>query len=122
MVLRISDGGRVGSQISGVSKERQICRRRQGVGCSPELAVITPVDAMPFQFFELDMVAWTDRSPLEGIVPSPVRLGLIEVRCRELLLAGEEIRVAIRLPATIGLVYRLRRFGCGPVKCAGWAC
>ena len=95
--------------------------RRQGAGCFPELAVIQRVDAMSFQSFQLDMMAWAHRGPLERVVPSPKLTCLIKVGCRELRVV-EEVRIAVRLPAAIGLSYGLRRFGRGPVKCVGWAC
>jgi hypothetical protein len=95
--------------------------RRQGAGCFPELAVIQRVDGMSFQSFQLDMMAWAHRGPLERVVPSPKLTCLIKVGCRELRVV-EEVRIAVRLPAAIGLSYGLRRFGRGPVKCVGWAC
>jgi hypothetical protein len=56
---------------------------------------------MSFQSFQLDVMAWPHRCPLERVVPSPKLTCLIEV-------VVEEIRIAVRLPAAIGLSYRLR--------------
>jgi hypothetical protein len=49
------------------------------------------------------MIAWTDRGPLERTVPSPKLSCLIQIGCRKLLRVVKEIRIAVRVPAAIGL-------------------
>jgi hypothetical protein len=57
---------------------------------------------MSFQSFQLDLMTWADRGPLERIVPSPKLPCLIQIGCRKLLRVCEEIRVAVRVPAAVG--------------------